>query len=343
MILRKVAFIAFFILMTPMNPVFAAETSGAAVERQERAAGRQERFVGRVVDDLTYDRKQVAGEVHHFDRELERVLPLESPERKDFYRRVGDRYREYGERVGEAAAHVGEISVACRERETGCARPLGQALTKLRERNAALEVRLQEVERTAEKEADRIIRIIERRAAVREVLRDLQERLDALELRHREGERRDDERERKRLRKEIELRQLDLLSLPEASEDLLRHYRVAAERLRGEMEWLEVKREEYEALAEAAGALGGAGRNLKEEAAALRTLTTFYEHAALRLQRKVDSLDRKESDLSPAGTLRELDRSRELSEAYDSLRERYGDQINRYRQRAGDYAAELGL
>lgn len=341
-VLRLVTALVAFLAVVPQSFSVAAPPPAPStiVDREEAQLARYGRFVGRLLDDLTFDRLKI-GEVTVFlDTELERVLPLEAVQRKEFYRTTGERYREYGDRISDAAAVVSEVAIDCREEDPRCGKPLEQTFLKLRDRNVALEASLKEVERKAEKEADRIIRIIERRIALQDVLRDLHERLEFLEMRPRDSERRDDERARARLKKEIELRRLDLLSLPEASEDLYRHFRVAVESVQGEIEWLEMKRDEYEALGAAAVILTGTSVNSKEEVSALRTLAGFYERGGGRLQRKIDQLERKQSDLSPAGTLRELDRSREMGDAWESLRQRYREQMIRYRQRGADYAAD---
>lgn len=74
--------------------------------------------------------------------------------------------------------------------------------------------------------------------------------------------------------------------------------------------------------------------------AAYERTKRMYERQVTRINRKLDELDRKMSRVSPAGTLREMDRSRELSDFYDGLRIRYNDRISRLNIQIGAYEAE---
>ena len=75
--------------------------------------------------------------------------------------------------------------------------------------------------------------------------------------------------------------------------------------------------------------------------AAYRQAVRVFERAISRLSRKKDELDRKRSRVTPAGSLKEVERSRELLNFYMRLRGRYDNEISRLRVLVGACDADL--
>ena len=186
--------------------------------------------------------------------------------------------------------------------------------------------------------------ILQRRGAAPGGLNDLQERLAHIERKGADQNKPLSEKEKAtadRLRADVTVVQSEFLSLPQVDEDLLKHYAVMTERARWASEWLALKTDEYQALRDVAGLLPrDAFRFAADIQAAYKRTRRMYERQINRINRKLDELDRKRSRVSPAGTLREMDRSRELSDFYDRLRIRYNDRISRLKIQIGAYEAE---
>ncbi|KAF0215770.1 MAG: hypothetical protein FD174_4016 [Geobacteraceae bacterium] len=66
-----------------------------------------------------------------------------------------------------------------------------------------------------------------------------------------------------------------------------------------------------------------------------------FESDINRLSRRMDELDRKRSRVTPAGSLKEVERSRELADFYERLQGRYSNEAGRLRVEIGAYEAEL--
>jgi len=60
-----------------------------------------------------------------------------------------------------------------------------------------------------------------------------------------------------------------------------------------------------------------------------------------RMKKRIDAIDRKQSMVSPAGTLQELQRSSELHNLYLNQKQRYEQYINRLKAQAGALEADL--
>jgi hypothetical protein len=136
--------------------------------------------------------------------------------------------------------------------------------------------------------------------------------------------------------------QNELVFLPLVDEDLLKHYAVLVERGEAELDWLALKRDEYEALRDAAAAVGlTPRRDAPVMEAAYRRLIRLAESGIKRLSRKSDELARKRSRGMPAGSLKEVERSRELADFYERLQGRYHDETRRLRLLIGAYEADL--
>jgi hypothetical protein len=155
-------------------------------------------------------------------------------------------------------------------------------------------------------------------------------------------ERRENERKAEKFRTDIRVVQNELLSLPLVNEDLLKHYAVLVERGTWEMDWLSLKGEEYWAMKDAAAV---AGRDPRHDAAlietAYRRVERVLESDINRLSRKMAELDRRRSRVTPAGSLGEVERSRELADFYERLQGRYDSEIRRLRVLVGAYDADL--
>jgi hypothetical protein len=330
----------------PERPaVAAAETApGRMVERGQRLE-REKRFLLRALDDLRDERSMTEEDIGDLEKQIDAVTPLESARRTDDFQELLDWHYGYLDWLGEQSAEF-ETDLA----ELSAAAPAGgepweKRYASMAKKQKELVKELGGKVKRYSAEEKRLAGILDRRLILSARFFDLEEQLARIDKKLADQQRplTDKERETaKRLRVDVRVVQTELLSLPEVDEDILKHYAVMVERGKWKSDWLELKTEEYEALRAVAAVIPlDAGRNAAAMEAAYRRIVRTYESGINRLNRKIDELDRKESRVSPAGSLRQMDRSRELLDFYGRLRLRYDDRIRRLKTRIGTYEAEL--
>lgn len=321
----------------PERPAATAGRAGG----KERTLERERRFLQRTLDDLRLERKLAEGDIGELERQTDAITLLESPRREEDFRDLLDWYYRYldwlGEQEDEFDWELTELSASPPAGGEQWARRLGAMAEKERE----LAEELGEKVRGYSAEQNRLAGIIDRRRLLQAQFADLGERLALLGKRLSDRQRPPSEMEKEeaaRLRIDVRVVQSELLSLPDLDEDILKHYAVMIERARWEGDWLALKGEEYEALRSVAALLPREGAAVAE---AYRRLIRTCEGGIRRLGRMIDEIDRKRSRLSPAGTLRAMDRSRELAGLYDRLQGRFDDRIRQLKVQIGAYEAEL--
>lgn len=313
----------------------------------DRRIEREKRFIQRTLDDLRLSLSLAREDIAELEKAIDAITPLESPQRERDFRGLLDWYYDHADWLeGEIGDFEDDLALVA---DLSPAEGRGW-VTRYEELAEKLKGFAKEVGKMAEgyqAEEKRLAGIIERRRLVQGRFDDLEVRLarieeDLKDLRMSPSERKEHEHKRTKLRNDIRVVQNELLSLPLVDEDLLKHYAVLAERGREESEWLSVKIDQYEALMDVAAATGSGGRgNASALEAVYRRAIRALDGETKRLGRKSDALDRKRERVTPAGTLREMDRSRELADFYERLLSRYDNEIRRLRVAVGAYGAEL--
>jgi hypothetical protein len=314
---------------------------------KEKAGERVRRFIGRTLDDLNGSLSLAEDEIQQLEKETDAIALLESPRReKDFTDLLGW-YHDYTDRLrGEIGDMEDELALFSADPGQEWGRWHGRYEAMI-EKQLELEGQLEKRVKRYDAEEKRLAGIIDRRKLLQERFNDLGYRLARIEERMRDfqgpaAERRDSERKAKKLRTDIRVVQNELIFLPLVDEDLLKHYAVLVERGEAELDWLALKRDEYEALRDAAAVVGlTPRRDAPVMEAAYRRLIRLAESGIKRLSRKSDELARKRSRGMPAGSLKEVERSRELAVFYERLQGRYHDETRRLRLLIGAYEADL--
>lgn len=314
---------------------------------RERSIERKKRFIQRTLDDLRLTLSVARKEIEELERVTDAITPLESPQRERDFGEFLVWYFEYADwlegKIGDFEDDLALVATVSPAEGRGWGARYGELAEKLKGFAREIGRKAEEYEN----EEKRLAGIIERR-------RLLQGRFDELELRLARIEeelkdkrispskKREHEGTRTRLRKDVRVVQNELISLPLVDEDLLKHYAVLVEQGREESEWLSMKSGQYETLLDVAGTLGNGGmKGAPALEAIYRRTIRAVDGGIKRLGRKIDALGRKRERVTPAGTLREMDRSRELADFYDRLLWRYDNEIRRLRVAAGAYGAEL--
>lgn len=321
-------------------PERPAATAGRAAGR-ELVVERERRLLQRTLDDLRLERKLAEGDIGELERQTDAITLLESPRREEDFRDLLDWYYRYldwlGAQEDEFDWELAELSAS----PSADGEPWAGRFGAMAEKERELTEELREKVREYSAEQKRLAGIIDRRLLLQALFADLGERLALLEKRLSDRQRPPSEKEKEeaaRLRIEVRVVQGELLSLPDLDEDILKHYAVMIERARWQGDWLALKGEEYEALRAVAAMLPRDGAAVAD---AYRRVIRTWEVGIRRLGRMIDELDRKRSRISPAGTLRAMDRSRELAGLYDGLQGRFDDRIRQLKVLIGAYEAEL--
>jgi hypothetical protein len=341
---------ALLLALAVSSPVSAGERSErgdeAGAERgavaRELQTERERRAVERLLDDLRALAAAVDGEIGEMDRRIDAILPLESPRREADLRDLVFLYRDYRDRLGAVMAEAEADLVYPLDPRHPAAR-IGERYREAVRVARSFGEAIQDTARELDRELQRLNRLLDRKRFLAEQIAVLEERLARIEERLAERElagRKEDERRRGEIRVRVRHLQNELLALADVDEGLLKHYAVLVEHGRLEAEWLALAAERFERVLRI-GPLPAAAERTAVAVARYREMIRFCEGEIDRLRRHRESLDRREERISTAGTLRELDRSRELAELYERLAVRYEREIGRLRVRAGAYEAEL--
>jgi len=335
------------LFLFPAGPaIAAADTSqkGRSVENELRVE-RVKRFLQRMVEDLTLSRQLTEEDIVELEKQLDVITPLEPMQREADLLSLLDCFYSYldwlKDRIEEFEEDLGELSTDTLPGSEFLDNSLGEMAAMLKEQEKVLQDKVSRFRG----EGNRLAGILERRRLLQANFNDLQQQLASIERKLADHEQHKPSEKEKahaaRIRVDVGVVQSELLSLPQVDEDILKHYAVIIERGRWESEWLALKVDEYGMLREVAPLLP---RETTQFAAqmdgAFQRTVRGYEKEINRLNRKIDELDRLRSRITPAGTLRELDRSRELGDFYERLQIRYNDTINRIRIRIGAWQAE---
>lgn len=307
---------------------------------QERRVERVRRFLQRTLDDLGEEQKLVEEDIAELGKQVDAITPLESSQREfdilnlmDWYNGYIDWLRDQAEDMDDEMAQLSATAFPGSEY-------LSNRFAEFFDAEKGLEKELKDKVTLYDKEEKRLAGILEQRRLLQARLNDLRERRGRIE--HKSPLSEKDKAELDRILIDVGVVQTEFLSLPQVDEDLLKHYAVMIERGRWEGEWLALRIEEYGTLREVAAAVPlDTVRGARTMEAAYRRAVRMYENLTSRLNRKIDELDRRQSQVAPAGTIRQMDRSRELNELYDALRTSFNDAIGRFRVRIGAYNVEM--
>ncbi|KAF0221010.1 MAG: hypothetical protein FD174_723 [Geobacteraceae bacterium] len=319
--------------------------AGAAGE--ERTGEREKRFIIRTLDDFKGSLSLAEDEIQELEKEIDAITLLESLQREKDFTNFLDWYHGYADWLKDVIGDFeDDLALFPAGPSRGEERWMGRFGGMVKKQHA-LARELEKRVKRYDAEEKRLAGIIERRRELRERFGELHDSLARIEDRIRESqgsssERRENEKKAEKFRADIRVVQNELLSLPLVDEDILKHYAVLVERGEAEIDWLSLKRDEYEAMRDVAAVVGrDPRRDASAIEAAYRRVVRVLESAINRLFRKMDELDRKRARVTPAGSLREVERSRELAGFYERLQGRYDGEIRRLRVLIGAYDAEL--
>lgn len=318
-------------------------TSGDEVRlEQSRQLERERRLAQGMLDDLNAASAVVLEEVEDLERRITTILPLESPRREAGLSELLDLYYGY---LGAIDEYLAETEEDLAEPDGATAR-IADRYSDLANDSRDVASRFREEVKVLDRELQRLVYLLERRrdleaqlAVQKERLARIEERLaeDGLpEVRRKEQERHHDEAGAR-----VRILQDELRALADIDEGLLKHYAVLIEQGKGETEWLTLLADRYEAFRSFVESTLQGFRPRRLEDSAHRELIRFCEAQISRLTRQQQALDRREERVSAAGSLRDLDRSRELSAIYDRFSDRYRAEIARLRTLIGAVGADL--
>lgn len=350
-VLSLAAAMALLLAVAVSPPVSAAErgergdeaaAAGKGAVALELRTERERRAVERLLEDLRALAAAADGEIAEMERRIDAILPLESPRREADLRDLVFLYHDYRDRLGAVVAELEEDLVYPLDPRRPAAR-LGERYREAVRVARSFGEAVQDTARELDRELQRLNRLFDRRLFLADQIAVLEERLARIEERLAERERpggKEEERRRDETRVRVRHLQNELRALADIDEGLLKHYAVLVEQGRLEAEWLALAAERFEGVLRV-GPLPAAADATAVAAARHREMIRFCAGEIDRLRRYREALDRREERISSAGTLRELDRSRELAELYGRMADRYGREIGRLEVRVGAYEAEL--
>jgi hypothetical protein len=319
----------------------------AAMSRQRRLLREQaQRLAWRLAEEVRFSIEVAERERDIVDRKLDAVLPLDAPQRGDDLRQLVAWYDDYLRRLNDLGTEVereygrlaagGEVR---RELLKSCGQQLVQ---EHRELSKALQASVQLFRR----EEARLRQLIARRQTIDHRHAQLVDQLQGVENRLRDPQRaasrQDDLREASQLRDLISAVRQEMLVTPVVREDALAHYEGIIIQAEAEQEWLAMKQREFSSLEALLDLPEGEGRKFMARLERrFRQLILVLENEVADLNRKIDLLDAQRAAVVPFGTLRELDKARELWNSYIEQKRKFEDQIKRSKQQIGALEAEL--
>jgi hypothetical protein len=319
-----------------------AKTSLSKEQRTERVR----QYIEKTIDDLNYTHSRAREDMERLGRLVDAMTPLEPLKREYDIRMLLDWYHRYSDgnmdMLAEYKDRLEVLMVYPGEGES-----LSILYAELAEKNRNFELELQGMIKKFDDELQHLFRIIERRQFLSDRLQILREQLSLVEDKSRQQlvkgkETLQSDIKLEQIKTEIRIVQTELVSLFDIKEELLKHYVVMIELGRDEAFWLDLKMGEYALLMDASRVIESSSSSKAPALAeSYRRLIRGYESEIKKVNRRIEQLDRKRSRVSPAGSFRDLDRSRELAEFYLDRQQRYSDYINRLKVRIGNFEAEL--
>jgi len=339
-------------ILSPL-PAFAETTDpaglpddapGERISDSDRQGEREKRMILRTIDDLGALLSITAREMAELERETDSVALLEPSARKTDLRDLIVWYSDYsGWLKVKQTEFDGDLAWISSDREPTDGR-WPERYAEIVAGFKGFEKRLRPYVKRYDQEGKRLAQIIDRQRLLQGNAAELGERLAWIEKRlaERPGEKGWEEREAADLRSQIWVVQSELLSLPLVNEDILKHYMNLSERAKGEGEWLLEKSDEYDLLSDIGNiiASNGTGGNAAVEAA-LGQVRMVYERQIDHLERKIEAIDSKRSRVTPAGSIRDVERSADLDRLYFDQKQRYEEYIKRLKIQLGALEAEL--
>jgi hypothetical protein len=336
--IRLITFCIVAIFLLPGHFVAAADHANVG---KRIVVEREKRFLQQALDEIEASRKLAQEDVSELERQVGAINILQ-PGREAALQDLLDwnhRYYDWlaGEQ-GEIEADLAGLSTPGAAKKTYVGRFDEMTATA---KELALALRDKVAAYTAEER--RLAAIIDRRRQLQSQVNDLEShRLSIRETEQIRGLSDKERREEGRLRRKIGQLQSEMATLPNIETDLLLHYAVLAEQGKWEADWLTLKVAEYQALSEAAAILpSGAARDVSSLMQAYQRIIRTYQGEIRSLAKMNDQLDRKASRVNPTGTLGELERSRDLTDLYDRLRQRCDRRTRDLKVLVGAWEAEL--
>jgi hypothetical protein len=337
----------FFVLMTsllliPPLAASGAESSSkaAAYDAEKKKTAREKAFLLRAVEEQDRTLTLVMETTALLEKQADAVESLETDRRRRDLKDLLDWYYAYTGWVGGMAAeseadlaeHLSRPSAGAgwETRYEGMAKGYRRLTEDLSGKIRALEAEQSKVEARIKKLKPAVLE--------RRILVDKEELELSKELRPTYRYNPYDSREavyRDLTDDEVGQFQRELKML----EEYQKHYEVVTELGRYELGWLSIKAGESAVLQGVAQALvddsPGAMRNAYREA--IRT----YDADVTALNRKVDVLQSKITGITRTGTLKTLDRLKDLTDYYENMKSRYERQAEWLKGQIGGFQADL--
>lgn len=329
------------------------EPAGAVDEAAVKAAKQQSvlreqaaRLAWRLAEEIRFAQQVAGREREIVDRRLDAVLPLEAPKRGGDLRSFIGWYDDYLYRLHELGNDV--------EREYGrltAGGDINRELLKtygqrLVQGHRELDQGLRETVSLFQREEAHLRQLIRHRQLIDQRHAQLVDQLSGVENRLRDQQRgvhrQEDQREANSLRDLISHLRQEMLVTPTVREDTLAHYEGIIIQAKAEREWLQLKLKEFQSLEALLSLPEGEGRRFMARLEGrFRQLIMVYEKEAADLKRKIDQLDEQRAAVVPFGSLRELDKARELWDNYLAQKRKFEEQIKRAKTQIGALEAEL--
>lgn len=304
------------------------------------------RIVWRLVEETRASRQTAERERDIIDRKLGSILPLDAPKRGDDLRGMVQWYDEYilrlTEFAGEVDAEHGRLT-AGGEVDRDRLRSFGRRLhTETKEMITSLHTSL----KLFHEERGRLRQLIAQREIIDSRYSQLQEALRRAEAHQRDPQRwrsrQEDIQEAENIRVVMDRVRLEMLNAPVVREDVLPHYEGIIIQTAAELEWLQLKLREFQSLEALLTLTEDSGRAFMERLVdRFQQQILVSEKAVIDLNKQIDDLDTQRRNVVPFGSLRELDKSRELWDNYLERKRKAEEQIKRYKQLIGAMEADL--
>ncbi len=327
----------------------AAGKAGASKETGKRLSAQgirleqEKRLALRSLEDLRFLLSLVETERGELGKEIDAIALLEVPDREADLRQIAELFDSYGDWLKENEAEfdtdLATLSSGNMVLDAQWPGRYAAMATEFKKFASQLTAMAQGFNA----EGKRLAALIDRRRLLQGKISALEEQISNI-TRNPADRSKDsrDNNETNRLRVKLRTVQNEFSTIPRAHEDILKHYFCVEERARAEAVWMAAKSDEYAFLGNVTATItGSSARKRPAVEAAISRLRRVNEQMTNRMKKRIDAIDRKQSMVSPAGTLQELQRSGELHNLYLNQKQRYEQYINRLKAQAGALEADL--
>lgn len=335
-IIKILSLMCLVIHIMSANLSFSAEPIKKFGDSVKKTIDRETRFLNRAIDDVNQLILYISEDIKGLEKQIDAIALFEPQQRENDLREILELYRNYDDRLKGfliefqadlAGYYTGEKGLGWMSRYEEMEKVYREVEGRLKENVRDFESSKAEIEAELRQMGIELLKL--------EKLKQIEKKLDEKEEKQIIKAKKTEEKENGH----IDFQIFALLNSIRELKDMVKHFDVLIQKGNDELDWISMKARDCAVLNKAASGIrsmdiinlehlyGGVIKN--------------YESDINQLRRKIERIDIKRTNVAGVGTLKELDRSKELLEHLENFRSRYERHLNWLKVQIGSYEADL--